>query len=184
MEEQFEYLLLVGAGWAQARLTLSGGTALIEYDSASMGQVPVRYIMRCGHEVLSEFHGMLTMTSIEQYTTFQNQFGANVMTGDKETVDLARLIDPDVDEEMLDVMNTLELEYIRLPQPQDRLEEAGGHWGIHDWTGMFSLILMIHNASFWYVENDQFKKTPLARGLDHLDKMHFAVAEGKYSLRS
>jgi hypothetical protein len=179
LEEYFEYNFRASGGWAKARLTLSDDIAQIEYDSAGMGQVPVRYIIHCEHKKFSDFYGLLSMSSIEQYGIDQNEFGGYIVTDTKEVVSIGRLIEPDADDEMLDVLNTLDIEYVRLPQPQIRLEEPGGNWGVHERTDTFSLILMIHFAGFWYEEAENFEKTPLGRGLRHLDKMHFAISNVK-----
>lgn len=182
MPEQFEYIYRVSGSWAQARLTFSDETALIEYDSASMGQVPVRYRMQCKHQKRSDYHGLLSMVSIEHDVAEQNQYGGYGYTGAKETVNLASLIDPNAEEETFKLLNRFDIEYIHLSEPQLMLDEPGGNWGIHERTDTFSLILMIHFAGF--VPGDHFANSPLGRGLQRLDRMYMAVAQGKYSLRS
>jgi hypothetical protein len=141
--------------------------------------------MQCEHKKLSDFHGLLRKTSIELYATEQNEYGGYVYTGAKETVNLASLIDPKAEEETLEILNQLDIEYIRLPEPQRYLDPPGGYWGVHEWMDSFSLILMIHFAGFfWYEDTERFEHTPLRRGLRQLDKMYLAVAQGKYALRS
>lgn len=181
MTESFEYLFQVSGGWTQARLTLDDDIGQIEYDSASMGVIPVRYIAQGEHLKRSEFHGVLNITSIAQYIPSQNEFGGYVLTAEKELVNFARLIDPDADDEMLDFYNEFQLEYVRFPQPQQRLDEQGGNWGVYDRTETFSLILLIHSAGLWYDLEGEFLKSPIGRGLATLDKMHFSIAQGKYS---
>jgi hypothetical protein len=181
LEEYFEYNFKASGGWTKARLTLFHDIAQIEYDAASMGQVPVRYIIHCEHKKFSDLYGLLSLSSIEQYETKQNEFGGYIVTDTKEVLNIGRLIEPDADDEMLGVLNTLHIEYVRLPQSQPRLEEPGGNWGVHERTDTFSLILMIHFAGFWYEEAESFEKTPLGRGLQRLDKMPFAIAKGETS---
>ena len=84
---------------------------------------------------------------------------------------------------MLAILNQLDIEYIHLPEPQLMLDEPGGNWGIYERTNTFSLILMIHFAGYWQTENENFEKSPLGRGLQQLDKMYLADAQGKYTLR-
>jgi len=182
MHDQFEFVYRVSGGWAQARLTLEDETALIEYDSASMGQVPVRYRMQCEHNNRSDYYGLLRMVSLERDIAEQNQYGGYTYTGAKETVNLGSLMDPNAEEEVLPLLNQFDLEYIRLPEPQFMLDEPGGNWGIHERNDTFSLILLVHFAGFG--PEDQFTNNPLGRGLKRLDRMYMAVAQGKYALHS
>lgn len=181
MEENFEHNFRASGGWTKVRLTLSQDIAQIEYDAAGMGQVPVRYILHCESKKYSDFYGLLSMSSIEQYKTYQNEAGGYIVSDTKHVLNIGRLIEPDAEDEMLKVLNTLHIEYIRLPQSQRRLEEPGGNWGVHEWTDTFSLILMIHFAGFWYDETESFEQTPLGRSLQHLDKMHFEIFKGNTS---
>ena|SRR5258708_18566799 len=120
--------------------------------------------------------------SIEQYETSRNQYGGNVLTGAKASMNVGRLVDPDADDEMLGYLNQLNFEYVRFLQPQQLLDEPGGYWGFNEWTQTFSLILLIQHDGF--LIDETVEKIPIVRGLLGLDKMHFAVAEGKYLIRS
>jgi hypothetical protein len=172
MEEYFEYRLKASGGWSKAALTLSDNMARIQFRSASMGQPPIGFIMHCEHIKYSEFHGALSMTALEQYGTYRNEYGADDLTQVTERVNVATIIDPSADEESIEILNRLVLEYIRLPQPQQTLEPAGGYFGLFQLTETFSLLLMIHDAGFWYTSNGVFEKTRLHLGLQQLDKMH------------
>jgi hypothetical protein len=174
MLEFFEYRLIASAGYTRAKLSLAEDTAQLEYRQASMGQVLVHYLLQCQHECYSEFHGLLTVTQVEQYPAIANTAGADDISPIKEVIHLGRLIDPTADEELLEMLNTFQMEYIRLPQPQRRLDEPGGNYGIHDWTDSFSLVVLIHAAYFLAIEDDTFQHTPLGEGLLALDKLHFA----------
>lgn len=181
LDEYFEYKYIVSGGWTKVRLTLSHDTAQIEYNAAGMGIVPVHYIIHCEHKKFSDLYGLLSLSSIEQYETKQNEFGGYIITDTKKVLNIGRLIEPDAEDELLEVLNTLHIEYVRLPQSQPQLEEPGGNWGVYERTDTFSLILMIHFAGFLYEGGGGFEKTPLGRGLQHLDKMHFATAMSKTS---
>src|SRR5262249_36131792 len=153
------------AGWSQARLILSDDAAQIEYDSASMGEVPVRYVIQCKHVKISDFHGLLIAYVIEQHETYKDQSGIARLSNTKGICRIGDLIDPNTDETMLEVYNQLQIEYIRFSQPHIRLEEPGGNYGVHERPETFSLILLIHFAGFWYDESRIFENTPLGRGL-------------------
>ena len=121
----------------------------------------------------------MTMISIEQYQTKQDEAGRHFITETKAVVNMGRLIDPDAEDYDLDWLSTLQIEYVRLPQPQVRLEMPGGNDGIFAWTDTFSLILMIYDAGFWAAESKDFEQTPLGKGLLALNTMQLGIVSGK-----
>jgi hypothetical protein len=183
LEEQFEHIYRTGSGWTQSRLTLADETAQIEYDASWMSGFSVRYTLHCTHQKLSNFHGLLSMSSLEQ---FHSHFDGNQRHTTKEVVNIGLRIDPDPDpdddnDEFFKYLNMIDIEYIRLPEPQIILPEPGGKWGISERLESFSLILLTNYAGYW--ADEDFVATPLGRGLESLNTTRFAISQGRYELK-
>lgn len=175
MAEVYEHNQRASAGYMQIRLTLTARDSLIEFKSASMGTTPIKYEMLCEHRKLSDYHGILLMKSLEQFETLYSPDAGHEILETKQPVNLQMWLDPDAEEDESDYLNWLHMEYIRLPEPHKNLEPPGGGYGIHEWPKTFSLILLIHYAGHWLVENMPASIRPLIDSLEALDKLHFSL---------
>jgi hypothetical protein len=178
MDEHFEYIVRVSGGWSETHLILSDHTAQLEFRSASMGQIPARCVMNFHHRKLTPFHGALRLTRLETYGHRQNEFGAYVLTDEKETVLIESPIETESDDEQGELFNRLDIEYIRLPEPQATWLDPDDLWGVHEMPETFSLVLLILRAGerYQYAASAPIEETPLSMAIYHLDKLHLTLA--------
>ena len=72
MSQIYEHHLQTGSGWTRVTFHLDEHEAVIMFDSRWMGSDPKRYKLNWIHKKMSSNYGLLTLRSIERFTSMDS----------------------------------------------------------------------------------------------------------------
>ena len=72
MSQTYEHHLQTGSGWTRVTFHLEEHDAVIIFDRQWMGSDPVRYKLNWIHKKISNHYGLLTLRSVEQFTSIDS----------------------------------------------------------------------------------------------------------------